>query len=316
MSAKVVRIEIQDGRTVDRPRRGKGTRWQGRRAKLGHAVGSVALFGVILFTLAGCPQAPVLSLSPTTLNFGETGTQNTFEISNTGSGTLTYTVTESLSWLALLDPDTNAATNEIEGAVTTEADEIRVVIDRTDFEEGTVTGTITVTVDGVEHSVTVSATTPAPPALHVSDSTIDFGYTGVDRSVYISNTGSQVLNWSASVSPGDDWLTVSPASGTLIQTGVLIPLTMLTDRTGLSVGEYTATLSFYSNGGDVTVAVTMSVPAFQVSQNSIDFGFAPGLVSQQLDIFTPERVRSLNSKGRLGLRSPKAIPMSPAPWWT
>lgn len=47
------------------------------------------------------PAPPVLSVSPTSLDFGAIQTQKTFNISNAGGGTLTWSVSEDKTWLSV-----------------------------------------------------------------------------------------------------------------------------------------------------------------------------------------------------------------------
>ncbi|MBM3317974.1 MAG: SUMF1/EgtB/PvdO family nonheme iron enzyme [Candidatus Eisenbacteria bacterium] len=82
------------------------------------------------------PENPVLALSPAQLDFGAVGTSLPFTITNTGTGTLTWEITDDQPWLSVTPTS---------GSTTTEADEITVTIDRTGLNPDDYSGTVTVT---------------------------------------------------------------------------------------------------------------------------------------------------------------------------
>lgn len=77
-----------------------------------------------IFVKAAKEGIPVLSVSASTIDFKHYITKLTFNISNTGSGTLNWTITESLSWLSV---DTTNGSN---------ARTITVKVDRNDIAPG------------------------------------------------------------------------------------------------------------------------------------------------------------------------------------
>ena len=89
---------------------------------------------------------PTLSVSPTSLAFGDTSTSKTFQISNSGSGDLNWTVSETLPWLSV---DSKSGTN---------GKTITVTVDRTGLSAGVnVSGNITVSSNGGNKTIAVSA---------------------------------------------------------------------------------------------------------------------------------------------------------------
>lgn len=98
------------------------------------------------FAKARTSLVPILVVSPTTLNFGTTLTAMTFQISNGGSGTLTWTINESPDkpWLIsfTLASGTGNAT-------------VTVTVDRSLLTSNSDTGTLLVTSNGGNQSVTV-----------------------------------------------------------------------------------------------------------------------------------------------------------------
>jgi len=97
--------------------------------------GSVTIRGTTL---------PILSVNPTTIDFGTTETQKSFNISNLGGGTLNWQVTESVSWIISVNPisGTNSGT-------------VTVTISRSGLAEGDYSGIISVKSNGGDKDVTV-----------------------------------------------------------------------------------------------------------------------------------------------------------------
>jgi hypothetical protein len=99
------------------------------------------------FASGEAPLAPVLSVTPTTLNFGTTQTSLSFHIMNTGGGTLTWTVTESPDkpWITSITP----ASGSGNAAVT-------VTVNRSLLVGSSDTGTLAVSSNGGSANVIVS----------------------------------------------------------------------------------------------------------------------------------------------------------------
>lgn len=96
------------------------------------------------------------------------------------------------------------------------------------------------------------------PVLALSPDALAFGTESVTLSVGVANQGGGVLDVTT-ISDDAPWLTLTPvpSSGT---SSDVASITCVVDRTGLSNGNYAATITVQSsNGGSDTVAVTMSV---------------------------------------------------------
>jgi hypothetical protein len=110
----------------------------------------------------GAPQL-CTSPDPPTYNFGnvpegETRTR-TFDITNCGGGTLTWTVSDDQPWLTV---------SPSSGDTTTETDTVTVTIDTTGLTcDATYTGTVTVTSDGGTKTGTISVSVPCAEAAPV-----------------------------------------------------------------------------------------------------------------------------------------------------
>jgi DNA-binding transcriptional regulator YdaS (Cro superfamily) len=218
----------------------------------------------VTFTLAAAgapPAASALGVSPASLSFAATvGVANpapqTLSISNTGSGTLTWTASDNASWLTL-----SPASGTGNGVVTLSA------INGT-LSAGTYSTTVTITAPGatsrtVPVTFTLAAAAGAPPAasaLGASPASLSFAATvGVanpaPQTLSISNTGSGTLTWTAS--DNASWLTLSPASGT--GNGVV---TLSAINGTLSAGTYSTTVTITAPGATSrTVPVTFTLAA-------------------------------------------------------
>lgn len=239
--------------------------------------------------LAGCPSLPPrLQVNATSLTIRATSSQASFQISNLGGGTLTWTVSGEAaegeaegeggaSWLtfALLGgPASPTAT--LEGSVDTNVATIRAVVDRTNFQPGTYTAVITVTSGTMQETIDLTVEHEAAedlvPQLSLSDETVDFGFDATSREVFVSNTGTGVLNWEIEVTEGSDWLGVQPRLGQVSSATEKDKLTLTAERRGLSPGLHTGLITVKSDGGEQTISATINMPIFTVAVTSIDFG--------------------------------------------
>lgn len=104
------------------------------------------------YILTTTTTAPVLAYSPILYDFGSMTigqtASTTFDIWNSGTGTLTYSLSESCSWLTVTSS----------GSSTGEHDTITVNIDTTALSVGTYTCPITITSDGGSGTFTASVT--------------------------------------------------------------------------------------------------------------------------------------------------------------
>jgi len=210
---------------------------------------------------------PVLSVSPTSLDFGTTGVSLTITVRNAGGGTLDWSASESLDWLGL-----SKTSGSLGGGI---SENVTATVSRSAKSPGTYTGTVSFTsIVGGSQNVSVSMTVPEPaPALSVNPTSLDFGTTGVSLTITVRNAGGGVLDWNAS--ENIDWLSLNKTSGSL-GGGSSESVTATVSRTGKSPGTYNGTISFTSNGGSQNVSVSMTVPqpdpALSVSPTSLDFG--------------------------------------------
>lgn len=233
---------------------------------------------------AGKPPTPKLSYSPTSLNFGTvtpgyTGSK-IFEIWNSGTGTLSYSFTETSSWITGVSPSSGTSTGE--------RDRITVSIDTTGMSDGAYSAPVSISSNGGSGSVKIYVTVKGIPKLSYNPASLDFGtvapgYAG-SKTFEVWNSGTGTLTYSFSES--SSWITgVNPPSGT--STGEHDVITVSIDTTGMSDGSYDAPVSISSNGGSGSVAIYVTVvtppnPILSYDPASLDFGtVAPGYVGNK-----------------------------------
>ncbi|MBN1529109.1 MAG: PQQ-dependent sugar dehydrogenase, partial [Thermoleophilaceae bacterium] len=224
------------------------------------------------------PPQPALAVSRTALSFsGTQGGANpaaqTFDVTNTGGGTLSYTATENASWLTVA-PASGSAPQAVTATVSTAG-----------LAAGTYTAPVTVTAPGATGSpktVDVTLVVSAPePALSVTPGSLSFtatagGANPAAQNLSVSNSGGGTLNWTAT----DDqtWLSVAPAGGT----GAGTPAVSV-NTAGLAAGSYTGTVTVTATGASgsprtvpVTLTVNPATPALAVTPATMTFNATAG----------------------------------------
>jgi uncharacterized protein (TIGR03437 family) len=212
----------------------------------------------VTVTLVVTTPPAVLSVSPASLSFpytsgGTLPAAQPFTITNSGSGTLTWTaaVSSTATWLS------------IDSTSGTAPSTVNVSISPASQNAGTYTGVITITAAGASNSpatVTVTLVVTMPGVLSVSPTSLSFQYTSggalpAAQSLSIANTGGGTFTWVATSS--DDWVAFSVASGSPPGT-VNVSLT----PQNLGAGNHTATITIAAADGSVTpvsVTVTLAV---------------------------------------------------------
>jgi hypothetical protein len=235
-------------------------------------------------TLTVDPPPPVLSVSPTSLAFsgtvaGASPAAKSIDVSNTGGGTMSWTATESASWLSV---SPGSGTNT--GTIT-------VTPSITGLTAGTYTTDVTVTATGATGSpktipVTFTVDPGAtPPSLSVSPSSLAFSSvqgaaSPAAKTLAVSNGGGGTLTWT--VSDDASWLGVSPSGGTNNGSVTVTPTT-----TGLDAGTYTATVTVSAAGvagSPKAIAVTLTIdppppPTLAVTPATLSFSGVQGAAS-------------------------------------
>jgi uncharacterized protein (TIGR03437 family) len=221
-------------------------------------------------------SAPVLSVTPTSLNFnyqvgGSTPAPQQLSIS--GGSALAYTVsTGGAAWLSVIPPN---------GVTPGSAS---VVVVPAGLSAGTYDGTITVTAAGASNSpqtVTVTLSVTATASLALNPTTLNFTYQpggSVPAPQSISIGGASGLSYTVAAG-GGSWLSVSPGNGTTPGTA-----SVSVNPVDLSVGTYSGVITVTSAGASnspQSVTVTLSVTAgtgqgITVSPSSLSFNYQVG----------------------------------------
>jgi hypothetical protein len=212
------------------------------------------------------PQ-PRLTVIPAALSFGADTTVQAFTITNTGVGTLSWTIDKAavnyeqgVDWIFDITP----ASGETGG----EQDTVTVTINRAGLEPGTYTATIPVSSNGGNKTLSVSMEVAAEenPRMNVNPGVLYLNSTESEGTIDITNSGTGTLVWKFGSpeyvsSNGIDWISsVSPASGATSQEKVSVIITVNRDK--LRGGIYIARIPLSSNAENLrnsTIGVVMFV---------------------------------------------------------
>ncbi len=190
------------------------------------------------------PNAPQLTVTPVLNDFGGTKTETNVTLSNTGTGSLTWSATTSDAWITV---------SPASGDISTNATTVTIKVNRNSLAPGNYNGTVQFASNGGNQTATVKMNVPAVPVLSITQRSFDFGQTVTSQTFVVNNIGTGTLTWN--IASDKPWLTVSPAQGTNYTS-----TTISVNRTGYTTGTYTGKLSITSNGGSDQVDVTMAVP--------------------------------------------------------
>lgn len=207
-------------------------------------------------------SSPAISLSKTALSFVASGS-DTFTVSNSGTGTLNWSVSDNASWISV-----SPSSGQNSGTVT-------VTVNSSGLSNGTYSGTVTVSDSNASNSpqtvlvtLTVGGGGTGTGTIKLGRTALYFGAVGNaitgPQTFLVSNIGSGTMNWT--VSDNASWLSVSPSSGT--NTG---SVTVTANKSGLAAGTYTANITISSTNATNsprTLPVTLKV----ASSGSVPFG--------------------------------------------
>lgn len=217
---------------------------------------------------------PIMSVAPTSLDFGETETQKTITISNIGP-------VGSLAWFASENPDVQWMTiSPASSSVGPGQSAILTVnIDRSSLADGSYSGAIRIlppygNPNYGSGNIVVNAiknTTPPPPdpdptpdpeppitgapILYFPNDGFGFGEYTQRREFDLENRGSGTLFWA--VSSEKPFVIITPDSGNLAA-GLKTTLTFESKRLGLGNDTYPTNVYFTSNGGNKTIIVCVT----------------------------------------------------------
>ena len=203
-----------------------------------------------------CDVVPILTVSENNFYFNESTNQLSFEITNTGSGIMPWSIDVNDNWIILSD---------VEGEIIDETIEIYVDVDQSEMDGGNYNSSIIIYSGDAQHEINVEMDVPLPPILNISVSELYFSNDQNETSIYITNTGEGELSWS--IMEDISWLTISPESGTTTMEEDEITVTVYNDN--LSNGEYEGSFTINSNGGsnDVSAMINVVNPTYEDFSN-------------------------------------------------
>ena len=202
-------------------------------------------------------QTPILKLSQQSLSFGSNDTSRSFDLSNLGNGTLSWSATESSGWLSI-SPE--------EGDITSGTNSINVTVNRSNLVRGEYTGTINVASNGGNASVSVSMQAPnnvpkitsnIPVTSIGSGKTFKYNVTG-------SDADSDALSYSLCGTP--------PTGATMSDSGFLSWTAGMAGDVALCVQVSDGNGGAVQQKFTVTVTTTQEPSELQLSQQSLNFG--------------------------------------------
>ncbi len=241
-------------------------------------IGPRVYVGMVRIMVTYQRLVPILSFSPTIHDFGEMyegeSDHCSFNIWNSGAGSLSWSVSESVDWITDVSPASGDSTGE--------SDEVTVTVDTTKLEVGSYSGFVSISSNvgnGNFEVILEVIKVPDVPVLSFSPTSYDFGsmYEGESDSCSfeIWNSGSDSLSWSVSWSAG--WIgKVDPSSGS--STGEHDTINVFVETAGLSTGIYSDVVRISSDFGsgefrvDLEIIPVPDVPVLSFSPTSYDFG--------------------------------------------
>ena len=204
-----------------------------------------------------------LAVTPTSMDFGEGATSDQVELRNTGGEELEWDAAPSETWISL---SPTSGTIDPGGS-----NQLIVRVDRQGQAAGDLVGQISVNSSGGNSQVSVRATVSAVALLGVTPRSLAFGAAQNRLDLELRVTGANV-DWTAESS--DSWLQPERTSGAVLLGQVQV-ITIRVDRSQLSVGSHQGQVTIKSLGGNVTVAVNVTIepaPQLGLSVTSIDLG--------------------------------------------
>jgi uncharacterized protein (TIGR03437 family) len=207
---------------------------------------------------------------------GSTPTVQTLQVASaSGSSPVAFTVASSATWLS--------AGVQNGTSLNTPASLTIGIVNASSLAAGPYNATITITPNGgTVVSIPVGLTvTAAPTVTVISTTTLSFSFqvgnaNPTPATVNVSGGGAS-LGFSAQVTSGTDWLSVSPASGTTPATGTAA-LTVTATPGNLGAGTYNGAILVSGAGGatgstsiNVTLTVTAPLPTINSVVNAASF---------------------------------------------
>jgi hypothetical protein len=227
-----------------------------------HVVDTASSQASTSITIQPSPAGPPhlqLSLLHADLGAGDSGTltQKSLVLSNSGGGKISWQAKSSAAWLTL-----NPASGSFAGSATAV-----VSVKRSNLTPQAYLGQILFTQNqGASQILYISmAVNTAPANLALTPNALSFSGTPTEspanQTLIIQNSGGQALDWTAgsTTSNGVNWLSVTPASGSLAA-GTSAILTVNVNTIQMAEGNYQGAFSFsYGSNAAQQVAIDLAV---------------------------------------------------------
>ena len=211
------------------------------------------------------PPGTSLTVSTSAVSLGAVAAEASILLRNTGDASVTWAQQATAGWVTASPA---GGTLSAGGSAA-----VRIEVDRDGLEPGVHSGRIRFVVGQGGPQVDVSVEVPAPalPMAEVSPGSVALSVEDASAAVFVTNAGGALLSWSWD---GPSWAGVEPAGGTTAP-GSTTTVIVTPDRSALSDGTHSGTLTLVSNGGQRTVALSVAVasPArLAISPLQVDFG--------------------------------------------
>lgn len=199
---------------------------------------------------------PQLSVSPKSLEFKANENEKVLTLMNIGKG-------GSIKWQGV--PDRSWITLSRVSGEFTNSDTVKVMVNRTNLNDGVYQGKINFTSNAGPDEVSITMwVQKGNPVLSVYPDSLDFDSTKTLLFLYISNAGSGILSWSATAS--HNWINLFPTEGTNNA-----QIEVRVNRNLLYAGfTYRGYIQITSNGGDKQVGVKVLTPSASKYEAQVD----------------------------------------------
>jgi subtilisin-like proprotein convertase family protein len=220
------------------------------------------------FTIYWEIPLPEISFSPSSLTpscpQGQNAASQTFEVWNSGTGTLSYSITEDAPWISSISPSSGTSTGE--------RDTITVDYDTSGLAPGIYAATVIVAspeaVNSPQHISLALEVIPVPTISTYPSAFTNSCNQGTDavmQGLAVWNSGSGTLLYT--VSDDASWLSCGPTIGT--STGEADSITVYYETAALDAGTYNATITISDTNASndpLLVSVELTVYPTQLTQ--------------------------------------------------
>lgn len=201
------------------------------------------------------PLHPQIGVSKTDLDFGVETTTLSFDIQNTGNGTLEWAIAENAEWLVC---------SPVSGKTEKEVSPVTVTVSREGLKRGSYNQKLALTSNGGSVDINVSLEVDGSN-LGISPSEIDLGETETAIQLTLTNNGKGTLEYKAEVS--NEWMNLSKTAGKVTEKDYI---TLTVNRSALAAGEYKGQITFTVGEEVIVVPVQLTVPVKSTPVVSLD----------------------------------------------